>query len=214
MDTESLLRSLDAHDVRYVVIGAAAFPVHGYARATLDIDIFIEPTAQNAERTLAALGEVGYDVADLSVEDLLTKKVLIRQYILETDIHPFVAGVTFDEVWRNRVEDHIGHTPTNFAGFVNRRASRCRRFTWPGPDPLESAATFFPEDRASHRSMIDWQITPAPSAWKGRTDFRHTPGVRPSGPRVAVAGGGGGRVKQGATQTRRRKPHVPSAMCQ
>lgn len=55
MDTEGLLRSLNAHNVRYVVIGATAFPVHGYARATLDIDIFIEPTPENASRTRAAL---------------------------------------------------------------------------------------------------------------------------------------------------------------
>ena len=40
MDTESLLKLLNAHSVRYVVIGATAFPVYGYARATLDIDIF------------------------------------------------------------------------------------------------------------------------------------------------------------------------------
>ena len=115
MDTESLLKSLNAHNVRYVVIGATAFPIHGYARATLDIDIFIEPTPENARRTLAALKDVGYDVTDITVEDLLTKKVLIRQYILETDIHPFVAGVTFEEVWYNRVEDKIGETPANFA---------------------------------------------------------------------------------------------------
>ncbi len=115
MDTESLLRSLNAHSVRYVVIGATAFPVHGYARATLDIDIFIEATPENARRTLAALQEVSYDVTDITVKDLLTKKLLIRQYLLETDIHPFVAGVTFDEVWCNRIASHIGQTPANFA---------------------------------------------------------------------------------------------------
>jgi predicted nucleotidyltransferase len=115
MDTESLLRSLNAHEVRYVVIGATAFPVYGYARATLDIDIFIEATLENAERTLAALREVGYDVTDVTVNELIEKKLLIRQYLLETDIHPFVAGVTFGEVWRNRVEDNIGQTPTCFA---------------------------------------------------------------------------------------------------
>jgi len=68
--------------VRYVVIGAAAFPIHGYARATLDVDIFIEATPENARRTLDVLAEFGYDVSDVSVSDLLTKKLLIRQYIL------------------------------------------------------------------------------------------------------------------------------------
>lgn len=44
MDIEGLLRSLNAHSAEYVVIGATAFPVHGYARATLDVDIFIRAT--------------------------------------------------------------------------------------------------------------------------------------------------------------------------
>ena len=115
MDTEGLLRSLNAHSVRYVVIGATAFPVHGYARATLDIDIFIEPTEENAARVREALLAFGYDLSDVSVDDLLRQKVLIRQYILETDIHPFVAGVTFEEVWRNRVQDLLGAEPAAFA---------------------------------------------------------------------------------------------------
>ncbi len=116
MDTESLLRSLNAHDVRYVVIGATAFPVHGYARATLDIDIFISPDRENAQRTMDALTEVGYDLSSLTVDVLLTKKILIRQYVLETDVHPFVAGATFEDVWANRVASQIGDTPAWFAG--------------------------------------------------------------------------------------------------
>lgn len=131
MDTESLLRSLNAHEVRYVVIGATAFPVHGYARATLDIDIFIEATPDNARRVKQALEETGYDLADVSIDDLLSKKLLIRQYILETDIHPFVTGVTFEEVWRNRVEDRIGDTLAFFAGLddlirMKRAAGRAK----------------------------------------------------------------------------------------
>ena len=49
MDTESLLKSLKEHKVQFVIIGATAFPVHGYSRATLDIDIFIRPEKLNAE---------------------------------------------------------------------------------------------------------------------------------------------------------------------
>jgi predicted nucleotidyltransferase len=116
MDIEGLLKSLNAHNVRYVIIGATAFPVHGYTRATLDVDIFIEPTEENARRTWNALQDFGYDLADLTVEDLLSKKILIRQYRVETDVHPFVAGVTFDRVWANRVEGAIGETLTCFAG--------------------------------------------------------------------------------------------------
>jgi predicted nucleotidyltransferase len=115
LDIEGLLRSLNAHSVRYVVIGATAFPVHGYARATLDVDLLIEPKADNAERTREALVAFGYDMSDVTIDELLTKKILIRQYTLGTDVHPFVKGVSFDEVWERRVEDRIGETPTAFA---------------------------------------------------------------------------------------------------
>ena len=93
MDTESLLRSLNAHGVDYVIIGATAFPVHGYSRATLDIDIFIRPTAENARQTRTALQDFGYDMTEATAGEMLAKKILIRQYAVETDIHPFVKGV-------------------------------------------------------------------------------------------------------------------------
>ncbi len=74
MDTAGLLRSLNANNVRYVFIGAAAFPVHGYARATLDIDIFIDPEPVNVNKVIVALSSFGYDLKDITEEDLRTKK--------------------------------------------------------------------------------------------------------------------------------------------
>jgi len=98
-----------------VVIGATAFPVHGYSRATLDIDIFIKPEISNATKTLSALEDFGYDVSDIAIDELLTKKILIRQYLVETDIHPYVKGVSFDEVWKNKVRAKFGDTFVWFA---------------------------------------------------------------------------------------------------
>jgi predicted nucleotidyltransferase len=115
VDTESLLKSLKGHKVKFVIIGATAFPVHGYSRATLDIDIFIRPERTNAEKALVALKNFGYDVSDLTVDELLTKKILIRQYLVETDIHPYVKGVSFDEVWKNKVKSKFGDTFVWFA---------------------------------------------------------------------------------------------------
>jgi len=116
VDIEGLLRSLNGRKARYVVIEATAFPVYGYARATLDLDLFIDATVENAARVRAALADFGYDLTDVSAEELRTKKILIRQYAVETDIHPFVKGVaSFDDVWARRVEDRIGDVPVPFA---------------------------------------------------------------------------------------------------
>lgn len=39
---------------------------------------------------MEGIKKFGYDIIDVSINDLLIKKVLIRQDIVETDIHPFV----------------------------------------------------------------------------------------------------------------------------
>lgn len=119
MNIENLLKLLKENAVEFVIIGASAFPVHGYSRATLDTDIFIRPEKDNARRILRALKQFGYDVTDISVDDLLTKKLLIRQYLVETDIHPFVTGITFEKVWKNKVQDFYGDTPVFFASLDN-----------------------------------------------------------------------------------------------
>jgi len=115
MNTEKLLKLLKENRIKFVIIGATAFPVHGYSRATLDIDIFIDAEEKNARRTLKALKEFGYDVTDITIDDLLTKKVLIRQYLVEADIHPFVKGATFEEVWENKIKARFGKTFVWFA---------------------------------------------------------------------------------------------------
>ena len=131
MDAEQLLKLLKENHVKFVIIGATAFPVHGFSRATLDIDIFIKPKKTNAQRTLKALKEFGYDVTDLTIDELLTKKVLIRQYLIETDIHPIVTGATFEKVWKNKVKAKFGKTFVWFASLddlitMKKAASRTK----------------------------------------------------------------------------------------
>ncbi len=114
MATERLLRSLNENKAVFVVIGATAFPAYGYARATLDIDLFVKPTRPNIRRVMKSLREFGYDLSDFSENDFLTHKVLIRQYLLETDIHPFVKGVVFEDIWKNKITSKIGKTEVYF----------------------------------------------------------------------------------------------------
>ncbi len=108
MDIQKLLQSLLDHKVKFLVIGAWAMPTYGYYRMTQDVDIFIKPTKKNAQQTMDALKAVGYEVVDdVDYSIFLSKKVLLRQHLLQTDIHPFVAGVTFDVAWSHKVKSEI-----------------------------------------------------------------------------------------------------------
>jgi len=45
-------------------------PAHGYPRATMDIDIWVMPSPQNAEAVLRALRRFGAPLHNLTKEDL------------------------------------------------------------------------------------------------------------------------------------------------
>lgn len=64
-DVQTLLRSFNAHGVRYLLVGGFAVMLHGYARTTQDLDVWVQSGAENRQRLIAALREVGVAGADL-----------------------------------------------------------------------------------------------------------------------------------------------------
>ena len=86
MDRDEILRVLRAFELaglRYVLIGATAMGFHGLVRATEDIDLFIEATAENVERLRVAL-RAAYDhdphIEEISAADLLGEYPALRYY--------------------------------------------------------------------------------------------------------------------------------------
>lgn len=71
--TKRVLAALEQHGVRYAIFGAVALNLHGLARFTADLDLFIEPTAENVERLRTALKAAVDDPAidQISTDDLL-----------------------------------------------------------------------------------------------------------------------------------------------
>ena len=54
---------LNAGGAKYVVVGGFAVALHGVVRATKDVDVLIEPSLENALRTLKALEGLTWGVA-------------------------------------------------------------------------------------------------------------------------------------------------------
>lgn len=54
-DLKSLVRSLNEQGVEYLLIGGYALFVHGYHRATTDIDVLVPATLESGEKVKAAL---------------------------------------------------------------------------------------------------------------------------------------------------------------
>jgi hypothetical protein len=71
--TREVLEALEREGVVYAIIGAVALNLHGLARATQDLDLFIMPTEDNISRLRVALKCVFDDphIDEITADDLL-----------------------------------------------------------------------------------------------------------------------------------------------
>ncbi len=128
-DFEDFLRALLDVEARFMVAGAHALAVHGVPRATGDIDIWIEASAENADRVWAALAAFGAPMDTLGIaRHDLTKPEMVVQIGLpprRIDLLTGLSGLTFDEAWGDRVVHETGSLQIPFIGrtslVVNKR---------------------------------------------------------------------------------------------
>lgn len=110
-DYRDLLSALVARQARFLVVGAHALAVHGYPRATVDIDIWIEPARENARRVWQALAEFGapLDALDVNEADLVRPAVVVQFGLPPNriDILTAISGLEFDKAWVNRIEEPV-----------------------------------------------------------------------------------------------------------
>ena len=65
-DYRDMLHALTDEKVRFILVGAYALAVHGYPRATMDIDIWVMPSPENADAVLRALSRFGAPLHNLT----------------------------------------------------------------------------------------------------------------------------------------------------
>ncbi|HYN64232.1 MAG TPA: hypothetical protein VES36_06470 [Candidatus Limnocylindrales bacterium] len=128
-DFVDLLRAFSAADVRFLVVGAYALALYGRPRATGDLDIWIDPTPENATRVMRGLAAFGAPVHDVTEADLTRPGVTYQIGVVpgRIDILTELTGVEFAEAWPDRVRRPFGDVDVDFIGrdaFIrNKRAT-------------------------------------------------------------------------------------------
>jgi hypothetical protein len=122
-DFKELLSVLNAHHVKYLVIGAYVVSIHAQPRATRGLDILVKPDAENAAALFAALRQFGAPLQDLSSADFVEPGVFFRmgREPISVDIFTAVPGVEFDTAWQRRVEEVIDPASALTASFISRQ---------------------------------------------------------------------------------------------
>jgi len=114
-DFKDLLSALNAHEVEYLVVGAHALAAHGHIRATKDLEVWVRPSADNAERVLRALAEFGAPLQDLRADDLSEPGVIFQIGVppVRIDVITEIDGVDFESAWAERLESTLGDLPVH-----------------------------------------------------------------------------------------------------
>jgi len=112
-DFKDLLRLLNQHQVTYLIVGGYAVMKYTEPFFTKDMDIWIDPSSENAERTYRALVEFGAPMADLTIHDLTQPKVVFQFGMTpaRVDVMTSIDAVTFSEAWKQRVQTELGDIP-------------------------------------------------------------------------------------------------------
>jgi hypothetical protein len=104
-DFEDLLAIFERHQVRYLVIGGLAFIYHAKPRYTKDMDLWLDPAAENVERANRALAEYGSPaLLDPARPDLILQLGVAPNRIdLLRD-----TELDFESAWSRRIEGRYG----------------------------------------------------------------------------------------------------------
>lgn len=118
-DFKDFVELLIKHEAEYLIVGGYAVGIHGHPRYTGDLDIWLNPTSENAEKILRCVNEFGFSSFNLKITDFTKEGNIIQLGYppLRIDLLTQIDGVSFDECYPNKMEIEIADITVNFIGY-------------------------------------------------------------------------------------------------
>ena len=101
-EVKVFLELLNKSKVQYMIIGGVAVNVHGYTRATGDLDIWYNPTKENYINLLKAINEFGYDTTEVenAINDPLKTFIRVPLQSFYVELLAIIDGkLDYDQVY-------------------------------------------------------------------------------------------------------------------
>lgn len=108
-DYREMLQCLADEQVKYLVVDAYALAAHGYPRATMDIDLWVMPSPENADAVLRALHRFGSPLHGLTAADLQKSDTVFQIGVAprRIDIITGASGLVFEETFAGASEVEV-----------------------------------------------------------------------------------------------------------
>ena len=97
-DLVSLCKALNDEDVRYVLIGGFAVILHGFVRATKDVDLLVDPSVENVQRLKRAMASLPDNAIALMSDDEVDRYGVVRvadEFVV--DLMKSACGIDYHE---------------------------------------------------------------------------------------------------------------------
>jgi predicted nucleotidyltransferase len=128
---EDLLQTLEEKHVRYLVVGGVAVILHGFVRATADLDLLVGLEPKNVDAFLALMKKRGYQpkapvsMDDFKVPEIRKKWISEKGMVVFSFFHPQRSQelidilteetIPFEEAYKRRVMVPMGKTQISLA---------------------------------------------------------------------------------------------------
>jgi hypothetical protein len=128
-DFRDFLALLNAHEVKFMIVGGYALAFHGAPRFTGDIDVFVKPDHENAKRIIKALADFGFSSFDLTIDDFQDQNKVIQLGLppVRIDLCTSISGVSWEEADASKELGLFGDVSVSYIGkkqfIINKRAS-------------------------------------------------------------------------------------------
>ena len=138
-----VLAALETRGVRYAIFGAVALNIHGLARSTEDLDLFVEPEASNIERLRLALHDAidDPDIDGITATDLLGDYPAV-QYVPPSGAFRIDILTRLGEVYSfsDLETERVVYEDLNLTVVTPRMLYRMKRDTVRPKDKIDAAA--------------------------------------------------------------------------
>jgi predicted nucleotidyltransferase len=125
-DFKEFIQSLNDNKVKYLVVGGYAVALHGYPRYTKDMDIWVDMSAENAEKIVKALdtfgfGSLGIEASEFTIENQMLQ---LGNPPGRIDILTTLPGVEFSKCYSSRTIIEVDGVSVNFIDLENLKKNK------------------------------------------------------------------------------------------
>lgn len=125
-DFKEFLSLLNSNDVEYLVVGGYAVSIHGYPRATGDLDIWVRKASENASRLADVIRAFGFGFTDPEPSWFLENNRIIRMGHppVRIEILTDISGVEFETCYSKRRIEVIDGVSINCISLEHLRQNK------------------------------------------------------------------------------------------